>query len=379
MYSFALLRCFLPKSSARTLSFPLDGPSLCHGNLFSSSARVILSIKYWTPEEDQKLLALHQQGLRAQEIASQMQNRNRGQVHWRLRALRENLTPFEPVNTWKPQEDAILLENLRAGLSLAQIARNLPGRTRNAIQTRSWYVYPGRSGRAWTVAEKQRVIDLVMTERLPFKDVAQALQRPLSSVYKVWYQTQQGRDLLDTPGIRWSPADKQRVLDMRGKDGQSLEVIAKALGRSVKAVSNVWQRHGRPNLPDDIYTGPTRANDWTRKDDETLTALCDEGLSWREISLRFPNRNHIAVSRRAHLLRLNGTRERPSRVKMIAIKTALRGVLDGTATYDEVASKFEPEYQRTVERALYNMRRKLARRGISTPPEKRTGGGEKSP
>lgn len=318
------------------------------------------------------ILSLRQKGLRAQDVALQIPGRSLGQVRERVAKLgRESIKPRQK-NLWNSQEDAILLEKHHAGLEFEQIMQYLPGRTARAIQGRLLTHVPKRKRkerRPWTFAERQRVVDLVKIDGLSFRAIAEATGRSVNSVKGAFRRFGRLSEPVDIRRKLWTLAERQRVVDLRINSGMSLEAIAEQIGRSCKSVSHVWVKYGKRTLPAAVYESPRIPAAWTPEEDALLVALCEKGLSLAEISREIPGRSTVAIRSQLYLRQLRKTRRRtlrPSKQEMNAIRAALMPVLDGTTTYDEAVSKLEPKLQRSASTKLYNMKRERSQRG--SPP-----------
>ena len=133
-------------------------------------------------------------------------------------------------------------------------------------------------------------------------------------------------------------------------EGLSLETISERLGRTYAATYHVWTKY-RETLPTDAILGVRRKHQWTREDDEILLELRTSGLRYKDIQLRLPGKSVATIHERARKLGLVSMRA--SGTNTAVIREALQAVLDGTATLNEIVSKF-PSLPPTSVRSIYN-------------------------
>lgn len=201
-------------------------------------------------------------------------------------------TPPSTGKYWEPHEDAVLMEKREAGVDYKEIVPFLPGRSTSAARNRHTVLKHlqgdagarHNNGKRWSSEERKRVIDMVLVDGLPFKD------------------------------------------------------IAKILGRTYESIQTVWQRHGREVLPANTLKKFRGDGDWTAVEDNIFIEQREKGLSYKDIQLKPPGKSLKSLSNRARALGI--ARLNHSTTEVAAIRRELQAVLDGTATYKEVASKF---------------------------------------
>jgi transposase-like protein len=137
---------------------------------------------------------------------------------------------------------------------------------------------------------------------------------------------------------RWSPEERQRAIDMILVDGLSIKAVSERLGRSKAAVQKFWQIYGLNFLPADMTQKHRGDGHWSPEQDQILIEQREKGVLYKDIALRIPGKSRTALYNRAR--RLNITRHKLSPVQTATIRNALQAVCNGTATFDEVASKF---------------------------------------
>lgn len=262
---------------------------------------------------DREILELHQQGLTAPQIAQRLPGFGYTHIQYRLRKLHAT-SEFAPTSTgkvWNSQEDAVLTEKRKAGLKFTQIASFLPGRNPDAARSRFTHL-------------KHKENDAEGGTRKNF-------------------------------GKRWSPEEKQRVIDMVLIDRLSFQDIAKRLGRTLSAVLVVWQNNGRNVLPENMLKNFRGDGSWTIEEDKILIEQRKRGLGYKFIQQKIPGRSINALWNRAQTLGIAKTRL--STTQTAAIRKDLQAVLDGTAKFSQVASKFSSSASIARLRAiLYRMR-----------------------
>lgn len=129
-----------------------------------------------TNEFDDKILELTRQGLSRSRIALQLPGWRRDHVVYRLRKLRAKpeSAAVSTSTRWRASEDKVLMENREAGLSWEQMKALLPGRSHSAIRLRYSRLMDDDAGAAprtnvrkrWTPEERQRVIDMILIDGL---------------------------------------------------------------------------------------------------------------------------------------------------------------------------------------------------------------------
>jgi hypothetical protein len=219
--------------------------------MFSSSSYALY--KRWSPDEDAKLLELRQQGLVSRDIAMVLEGRSVASVEHRVESLKFNPST-NTKRRWDPEEDAMLLEKMRHGLTAREISHLYPGRSFHSIEGRF---------------QKLRLAD------------------------KTYTKSGKPRRLTD--------AEIQLMIEMRLREHKTLREIATQLGRPYRNIQLAWCLKCAPLLSDEalrsIYT--VTRNYWSEKELEHLAELYNRGnLTRTEIALHFPSRTKGAVQRR---------------------------------------------------------------------------------
>jgi transposase-like protein len=203
----------------------------------------------WSPEEDAKILELHQQGLKIADIRRQMHNRNHNSVSVRLKAL--ECGAAGDLGRWTTQEDAILLEMRQKGMSHAEISKCLPGRSWNAVKTRcSYLVYP-KAGkkRQYTAEDTQRMIDMRIKDYKGCVEIAKELNRSRASIEQFWritcskLLTKEEAESLRLRD-RWSENEVKRLWELSSRYMTRWDMALQFPSKSYHAVFSMMGRMG---------------------------------------------------------------------------------------------------------------------------------------
>ena len=175
---------------------------------------------------------------------------------------------------WTPEEDAMLLEKARQGLSQLEISHYVPGRSIDAIA--------------------YRLRNLRFAEEM----ATQSAKPP-----------------------RITDADLQRIIDMRLNEHMTFLEISMRLGRSYDSIRAVWSARCRPLLSREANDSirAVSGNLWLPNEVEHLVELYNQGkLSKKEMALHFPSRTLRAVQWKltqvSDLLDQSRKPQRPSKI-----------------------------------------------------------------
>ncbi|KAM0701232.1 hypothetical protein Q7P35_011593 [Cladosporium inversicolor] len=236
--------------------------------MFSSSSYA--SSKYWSADEDLKLLDLRQRGLRPRDIAMLLEGRTIPSVIRRTSVLKSNPST-KTRQRWSPQENATVLENMRQGLTIREISPLLPGRSFHAIETK-----------------------------------AQALRLAEDMGTK----SGQPRRLTD--------AEIQLMIEMRLREHKTLPEIATQLGRHYRYIQQAWSRQCSPLVSEEALRSIYRMTrqSWSENELEHLAELYNRGnMPQKEIALHFPSRTHGAIKNKIYLLDKPRREKKPSKTR----------------------------------------------------------------
>lgn len=211
--------------------------------MFSSSSYALS--KYWSAEEDRKLLELQQQGSTHRDIAKMLEGRTIPSVRSRLNVLRVGLTAPKR-GKWTLLEDATILEKRRQGLTYPEISRYLPERRLDSIIHRA------------------KVLHL---------------------------EEEMGRN--PAKSLRPTSDEIQHVIQIRTNERKTLREIATQLGRSYEDTQHVWSYYCSPLLSKKALRAIYAAskNSWTTNEVNHLIKIYNRGkLPQKEMALHFPSR-----------------------------------------------------------------------------------------
>jgi DNA-binding CsgD family transcriptional regulator len=261
----------------------LDGLEKCFRRSFSLSSGLGVVRRLWTAEESHKLVELYQKGLSTTEISEQL-GRNRTSVVNHRKVIMNGKSEISSRKQWTAEEDSILLAKRQAGCLFKDMV--LPGRSPQACQQRCYIIrnlerfegkHPAKkSGKPFTHAELQRIIDLYVIERK-------------------------------------SPAD-----------------IGEELGRSEHSIKKIWHKSCKRLVPQKVLQRMRPRNGWSSEDDDRLVTLYNKGMKVDELGLHFPEKSVNSAKYRAYILhhRLVGRRLLAPPDVMESLKRELEPYLD---------------------------------------------------
>jgi hypothetical protein len=94
---------------------------------------------------------------------------------------------------------------------------------------------------------------------------------------------------------------------------------------------------------------------YTREQDNILIEQRERGTPYKTIQMKIPGKSVKALSKRAAALGLSKTRL--SHTQAAAVRKDLQAVLDGTASFDDVATKFSSSTSpSSLRKMLHRMR-----------------------
>jgi transposase-like protein len=267
----------------------LDGLEKCFRRRVSLSSGLYGVVRRrWTAEESRKLVELYQKGVSTTQISEQL-GRNRTSVVNRRILIRNGKSEISSRKPWTAEEGSILLAKRQAGCRFKDMV--LPGRSTQACQQRCNIIrnlervegkHPAKSGKLFTHAELQRIIDLRVNERK-------------------------------------STAD-----------------IGEELGRTEHSIKKVWHNRCKRMVPQKVLQRMRPINAWSSEDDDRLVTLYSKGMKLDELKLHFPEKSVNSAKYRAYILhhRLVGRRLLASPVVMESLKRELEPYLDARPAKD---------------------------------------------
>lgn len=288
-------------------SFHLERSGFRIREPFSTTSRASIQYRKWTAAEDKKIRDLQKQNLSVPEIAAQLQDRKATQVQYRLRRLRDEEVRFRSSREpWSESEDMIIVQQRLKGMPFRQIENFLPGRNWPAIAVRH-----------------------------------RQLKNDVSD-----------REKKTTP---WTEEEKQAIVDMKVNRKLSTFAIAQNLKRSYMSVQIVWGGELRPQLSKETIDSLRPSNGWTAEQDEILRDLHRKGVRFNRMVI--PGKTLKAIYTRSAMLSLAPTkRARPSPAQAMAMRHALKRVLAGEATLEEVHEQFPDSPRLRFTNMLHRLR-----------------------
>lgn len=135
--------------------------------------------------------------------------------------------------------------------------------------------------------------------------------------------------------------DAQKVAHMRAYEGKSFAEIAATFGCTRNYMTLFWCKHARKLVPDEILSTLRRKPGWTAEMDQRLLELIAKGVKSQQLDVHFPGKSWQAIAiRRLRLQGQNKKHTRLSRVEAAAVRKALEPVMEGISTMEEVARAF---------------------------------------
>jgi hypothetical protein len=199
-----------------------------------------ISPRAYTEADDRVIRSSWQRNVDVEAIARTL-GRSTGSV--RLRA--QKLGCYEPLprQRWRPHEDAAVRDGYELGLTCAQIATELPGRSPSAVAARAAKLGLASHGRIWTTRDDWALRALAR-EGFELERTAQLLARTPEALRararKLGLVTLRSLRSHQLPR-RWTPAeDEQLVLHA----GLNPGLLAELLDRSPEAISQRLRRLG---------------------------------------------------------------------------------------------------------------------------------------
>lgn len=195
--------------------------------------------------------------------ARELGGRTSNAIQTRVRILRHETPAYRSGRVawipWSEFEDSILREKLQQGLASVEILKYLPGRSFYAIKYRS--------------QELPSLANIAQTSRIRTKD--------------------------------FTDDEVQRVIHMRCKERKTQSEIATEFRCSLSTVIGLWRSRCTPLLSEDDLDLSRRGNSWSQEESLHLRELYSQTkLCTRDIALHFPSRNKEAVFNKASRLQL---------------------------------------------------------------------------
>jgi hypothetical protein len=192
----------------------------------------LLRIRAYTPADDQRIRASFTDGRDVQALGRAL-GRSPGSI--RLRAQKLGLHQPEPRRRWRPYEDAAVRDGYELGLSCAQIAAELPGRTASAVAARAAKLGVANYARAWTPPD-DRLLRALVRDGVELERAAELLTRTPEAV-----RARTRKLGLTPPRSNWAghtprPWTASEDEQLRLHSGLNPATLAELLERSPEAV-----------------------------------------------------------------------------------------------------------------------------------------------
>lgn len=234
-----------------------------------------------TGEEETILLDLHQQGLGNLDIAIFLKRRADG-IGDALR--KRGLVPNNRY--WTSEEDSRIVAGISNGMTAREIASNLLGRSRVAVKIRAGILWPGRGAKLWTEEESAELEKAFARGEL-IRDIAVRLRKTVGSCR--WRARYLGLEHPASTMNKQFTAEEHDIIRKGYKDGLPVRKIAEKLpDRSSRSIytyafkAGFRHKHSRP---------------WTAGDVEALYQLVQSGLPARKIAERMDRTKHAVYLR----------------------------------------------------------------------------------
>lgn len=249
-----------------SLFAPLGKPSrfssiLCNHWKYATRRQWSHLTRPWTAEEERKLRSLVQQGFGTTRIASEMSDRPFPTIENRLMRLKAGGKPprigdeRRGVCRFTAEENALMLEKRRQGLSHRDIASYFPNRSLPSVSMR----------------------------------FLRLLDRPASTNRRK----------------NFTEEELQRIIEMRWKEGKTFGEISDEMQCSPRTVSIVCNRRCPSMGPEKARRFIYLNNLWTPQEQEHLVGLQRQGtISVVDAARQFPSRTLTAVRKKIMRMRL---------------------------------------------------------------------------
>jgi hypothetical protein len=186
----------------------------------------------YTGQEDAALRAALREGTDLGQLAQRLRRSASG---LRLRAAKLGLHRPTPRRRWSASEDAAIRDGYDSGLRCEEIARELLGRTPDAVAARARRLGLATHARRWTAAEDNRLRRLA--PRRSIQELAVLLGRTPDALRQRAHKLQVALLENATPprsGAPWTVADDE-LLHLHA--GLNPAALARLLGRSDRAIT----------------------------------------------------------------------------------------------------------------------------------------------
>lgn len=217
-------------------------------------------------------MSLFQRGLKAAQIAKELDGHSINSCRWRLSTLKGGLrAPVDgepdPWRRWTPEEDALLQEKRQQGLTVTEIARH-PSFDRSyssiakRIQRLSTWPVSRRRIRDFTAEDLQRVIEMRLKEAKTTEEVAHEMQCTPEMATSLWRQrcrhliSKETRDVIHWH-TKWTPNEENHLLELQRRGTMTCRDAAlhfpgrtaSSIRQKINCLGLEFLRLRRPNRP----------------------------------------------------------------------------------------------------------------------------------
>ncbi len=287
---------------------------------------------FWTAQEDELIQGLHSGKYTKEEVARRLPHRTAEAVQKRKSALARVAGATKKMTNWSADEDKLIIELREGRLSIDDVVRQLPHRTKAAIEKRkskkqsATSTTSDRAVRFWTPQE-----DALLAGGLPDDPAALAefMRRlPGRTVVGIEHRLHQLKRAARVSGAIVTPTTKKRkhvywtaqedALIAGGipDDPAALEALMRRLpDRTVRTVQtrlHLLNKAARTNINLTTTTMEgkrrmkARDQSWTTQEDELVVGITTGLYTTRDVLQRLPHRNKTSIEHRLASLRKAG-------------------------------------------------------------------------
>lgn len=231
------------------------------------------------------------------------------------------------MRPWTDEEDKLLTELYRNGMSIEQLAEKLIRKTRGIKERLSALEVLNpprekvkgfeRAGEQWLEEEDKQLISYIK-RGVPVEIIAQEMRRSdygiICRIEKLGYKVtryerkQEQHKKEEVPDIRarpWNKYEDERIIHFY-KTGMSFEQLAQKFNRHPKGIENRLGILGFLNAPRIKKPGLERAGEpWTEEENEAFFAMAKRGLDAEQIAKQL-RRTASAIQSRINRLKSRG-------------------------------------------------------------------------
>jgi hypothetical protein len=238
--------------------------------------------KRWTDQEEESLQKLKKKGLTWKQIVTKLPGRT-------SKACRGHYRNLEEVS-WAVEDDQLLQKLRQQGLSARQIAQRFPGHDPSSCRHRIIALDPTDSlnvnyAKRWT-DEEEESLQTLKRQGLTFAQIAARLPGRTTGACKEHYR--RSEDMKTQRQLPWTVEDDKQLQTLRRQ------------GLSVRQIAQRFPGHGPSTCWLKIKAlDPTDSTDslnanyskrWTDEEEESLQTFKNKRLTWKQIAAKLPGR-----------------------------------------------------------------------------------------